>query len=93
MSSRLSRVGVVGDRGRPSCVGGTATFCADMPGSVLSRFTDIIPGSAGTSSGSTPGRKAFNCQQCCYERREDIIDEFFDLVAATITVRRLIRQA
>ena len=35
----------------------------------------------------------FNRLQRCYERREDVIDAFFDLADAIITVRRLIRQA
>ncbi|HTU28683.1 MAG TPA: IS5/IS1182 family transposase, partial [Solirubrobacteraceae bacterium] len=29
----------------------------------------------------------------CYERNEDVIDAFFDLTDAIITVRRLIREA
>jgi IS5 family transposase len=36
---------------------------------------------------------AFNKLQKCYERREDVIDAFFDLADAIITVRSLIRQA
>jgi hypothetical protein len=36
---------------------------------------------------------AFNRLQKCYERREDVIDAFFDLADAIITVRSLIRQA
>ena len=36
---------------------------------------------------------AFNRLQRCYERREDVIDAFFDLADAIITVRSLIRQA
>jgi len=36
---------------------------------------------------------AFNRLQRCYERNEDVIDAFFDLADAIITVRRLIRQA
>ena len=36
---------------------------------------------------------SFNRLQRCYERREDVIDAFFDLADAIITVRRLIRQA
>ena len=35
----------------------------------------------------------FNRLQRCYERREDVIDAFFDLADAIITVRSLIRQA
>ena len=35
----------------------------------------------------------FNRLQRCYERKEDVIDAFFDLADAIITVRRLIRQA
>jgi len=35
----------------------------------------------------------FNRLQRCYERNEDVIDAFFDLADAIITVRRLIRQA
>jgi transposase len=35
----------------------------------------------------------FNRLQRCYERREDVIDAFFDLADAVITVRSLIRQA
>ncbi len=36
---------------------------------------------------------AFNRLQRCYERREPVIDAFFDLADAIITVRSLIRQA
>jgi transposase len=36
---------------------------------------------------------AFNRLQRCYERRENVIDAFFDLADAIITVRSLIRQA
>ena len=36
---------------------------------------------------------AFNRLQRCYERREKVIDAFFDLADAIITVRSLIRQA
>jgi IS5 family transposase len=36
---------------------------------------------------------AFSRLQKCYERREDVIDAFFDLADAIITVRSLIRQA
>ena len=36
---------------------------------------------------------AFNRLQRCYERREKVIDAFFDLADAIITVRRLIRSA
>ena len=36
---------------------------------------------------------SFNRLQRCYERREDVIDAFFDLADAIITVRRLIREA
>ncbi len=36
---------------------------------------------------------AFNRLQRCYERRETVIDAFFDLADAIITVRSLIRQA
>lgn len=36
---------------------------------------------------------AFNRLQRCYERREQVIDAFFDLADAIITVRSLIRQA
>ena len=35
----------------------------------------------------------FNRLQRCYERREDVIDAFFDLADAIITLRRLIREA
>jgi transposase len=35
----------------------------------------------------------FNRLQRCYERHEDVIDAFFDLADAIITVRSLIRQA
>ena len=35
---------------------------------------------------------AFSRLQRCYERREDVIDAFFDLADAIITVRSLIRQ-
>src|SRR5512133_2774767 len=35
----------------------------------------------------------FNRLQRCYERRENVIDAFFDLADAIITVRSLIRQA
>ena len=35
----------------------------------------------------------FNRLQRCYERNEDVIDAFFDLADAIITVRSLIRQA
>lgn len=36
---------------------------------------------------------AFSRLQRCYERDEDVIDAFFDLADAIITVRRLIREA
>ena len=36
---------------------------------------------------------AFNRLQRCYERRENVIDAFFDLADAIITVRSMIRQA
>ena len=36
---------------------------------------------------------SFNRLQRCYERNEDVIDAFFDLADAIITVRSLIRQA
>jgi transposase len=36
---------------------------------------------------------AFNRLQCCYERREHVIDAFFDFADAIITVRSLIRKA
>lgn len=36
---------------------------------------------------------AFNRLQRCYERREEVIDAFFDLADIIITVRSLIRQA
>jgi len=36
---------------------------------------------------------AFNRLQRCYERREQVIDAFFDLADAIITLRSLIRQA
>ncbi|MEW2386689.1 IS5 family transposase [Micromonospora sp. NPDC047707] len=36
---------------------------------------------------------AFNRLQRCYERKEDVINAFFDLADAIITVRSLIRQA
>src|SRR5260370_42478010 len=36
---------------------------------------------------------AFSRLQRCYERRESVIDAFFDLADAIITVRSLIRQA
>ena len=35
----------------------------------------------------------FNRLQRCYERNEDVIDAFFDLADAIITLRRLIREA
>ena len=35
----------------------------------------------------------FNRLQRCYERRETVVDAFFDLADAIITVRSLIRQA
>ena len=38
-------------------------------------------------------RNAFNRLQRCYERNEDVIDAFFDLADAIITVRSPIRQA
>ena len=36
---------------------------------------------------------AFNRLQRCYERKEDVIDAFFDLADAIITVRSMIRQS
>ena len=36
---------------------------------------------------------AFNRLQRCYERRAKVIDAYFDLADAIITVRSLIRQA
>ena len=48
----------------------------------------------------TPARRAdtrlaqrLNRLQRCHERREEVIDAFFDLADAIITVRSLIRQA
>ena len=38
------------------------------------------------------GQCAFNRLQRCYERREDVIDAFFDLADTIITVRSLIRR-
>jgi hypothetical protein len=38
-------------------------------------------------------RNAFNRLQRCYERRENVIDAFFDLADAIITLRSLIRRA
>ena len=35
----------------------------------------------------------FTRRRCCYEWRQEVIDAFFDLVDAIITVRSLIRQA
>ena len=35
----------------------------------------------------------FNRLQRCYERKQDVIDAFFDLADTIITVRRLIRQS
>ena len=35
----------------------------------------------------------FNRLQRCYERREEVIDAFFDLADTIITVRRLIRES
>ena len=35
----------------------------------------------------------FNRLQRCYERKEDVIDAFFDLADAIITVRSMIRQS
>ena len=37
-------------------------------------------------------RNAFARLQRCYERREDVIDAYFDLADAIITVRSLIRR-
>ena len=51
------------------------------------------PGRAGTSSGPNAWHNNFNRLQRCYERREEVIDAFFDLADAVITVRRLIREA
>jgi IS5 family transposase len=36
---------------------------------------------------------SFNRLQRCYERKEKVIDAFFDLADAIITIRRLIREA
>jgi hypothetical protein len=38
-------------------------------------------------------QNAFNRLQCCYERTTRVIDAFFDLADAIITLRSLIRQA
>ena len=38
-------------------------------------------------------RNSFNRLQRCYERRANVIDAFFDLADAIITIRSLIRQA
>ena len=38
-------------------------------------------------------RNGFNRLQRCYERRANVIDAFFDLADAIITIRSLIRQA
>jgi transposase len=35
----------------------------------------------------------FNRLQRCYERKEEVIDAFFDLADTIITVRRLIRES
>jgi len=53
------------------------------------------------SAGTTPAPRAcrtnarhntFNRLQCCHERREEVIDAFFDLADTSSTVRSLIRQ-
>jgi transposase len=36
---------------------------------------------------------AFRKLHCCYERQETVVDAFFDLADAAITVRALIRRA
>ena len=36
---------------------------------------------------------SFNRLQRCYERREEVIDAFFDLADAIITIRRLVRES
>jgi len=41
----------------------------------------------------TAWHNGFNRLQRCYERRQEVIDAFFDLADAIITVRRLIREA
>jgi hypothetical protein len=58
------------------------------------------PGAAGGSgkpTGSNPSRAPrsdpTNRLQRCYERRENVIDAFFDLADAIITLRSLIRRA
>jgi hypothetical protein len=50
--------------------------------------------SAGLAVDRTNARhNSFNRLQRCYERRENMIDAFFDLADAIITVRSLFRQA
>jgi hypothetical protein len=45
------------------------------------------------ASARTPGTTASTGFQRCYERRERVIDAFFDLADAIITVRSLIRRS
>jgi transposase len=45
------------------------------------------------TQGTNAWHNAFNRLQCCYERREVVIDAFFDLADTIITVRNLIRKA
>ncbi len=41
----------------------------------------------------TAWHNAFNRLQRCYERKEDVVNAYFDLADAVITIRSLIRQA
>jgi hypothetical protein len=54
----------------------------------------ITSGSAGgRAADPSAWHNAFNRFQRCYERREKVIDAFFDLADAIITVPSLIRRA
>ena len=73
---------------------------AVLPGAVTPDWAAVSPGGLTGPAGqrwpverTNAWHNSFNRLQRCYERNEDIIDAFFDLADAIITVRRLIREA
>ena len=56
---------------------------------LVSAYVGSLPGELRTNA----WHNNFNKLQRCYERREEVIDAFFDLADAIITVRRLIRES
>lgn len=101
-SGQLQTDIVAPDTGSPPSplVQATSLFSARLPPGPLNtdrshtrgRKRLSRPAGAGMSSART-WHNAFNRLQRCYERRKVVIDAFFDLADAIITVRALIRRA